>query len=119
MRIFGPDRSSSTGTYTPSLADTERTAPIMRACDSWFPCDMLMRATFMPASINASIMSGDSLAGPRVQTILVRRPVDSDDTDGFITDRLSRFECAHKQNRKQRCKRPARHADERDEHEQE
>jgi hypothetical protein len=34
-----------------------------------------MRATFIPASISAPIISGVSLAGPSVATILVRRIV--------------------------------------------
>jgi hypothetical protein len=35
-----------------------------------------MRATSIPASISERMRSGDHEAGPRVQTILVRRTID-------------------------------------------
>src|SRR5678809_1286337 len=88
MRILGPERSSSTGTYTPSFFATSRTMAITRVWASGLPCDMLMRATFMPAWINASIMAGELLAGPSVHTILVRRPAVARSASDFI---LARF----------------------------
>ncbi len=73
MRILGPVRSSKMGTKASSFFATSRTLAIKRAWLSGLPCDALMRATFMPACTSDSIMEVDSLAGPSVQTILVRR----------------------------------------------
>ena len=42
-----------------------------RRCDSKSPCEKFSRATFIPASTSCRITSGDSEAGPMVQTIFV------------------------------------------------
>jgi hypothetical protein len=44
----------------------------------------LSRATFMPALISFSIIPADPVAGPIVQTILVRRPYSLDRLMVFI-----------------------------------
>ena len=72
-RIFGPCRSASTATATPCAAAPWRIASKLCVWSSCDPCDMLSRATFIPAPINALIISGSLLAGPRVHTILARR----------------------------------------------
>ena len=42
-------------------------------CDAWSPCDMLSRATFMPASARLQIISLVLVEGPMVHTIFVLR----------------------------------------------
>ena len=72
-RILGPWRSTSTAIARPDVADAFRTRAMTASCSSAFPCDRLIRATSMPASTSAWSCSGDSVAGPIVQTILARR----------------------------------------------
>src|SRR5271165_2815010 len=56
-----------------SRAEAARSRSIVRACSSWVPCEKLSRATSIPARISRSIISAESLAGPRVHTILALR----------------------------------------------
>jgi len=42
-------------------------------CDAWSPCDILSRATFMPASASFHIISLVLVEGPIVHTIFVLR----------------------------------------------
>ena len=46
-----------------------------RRTQSWGAWDMLSRKTLTPASTSLPIISAESVAGPRVDTILVRRRV--------------------------------------------
>ena len=71
MRIFGPGRSAmmATGRWVARAASRMR-----RMISPWArksPWEKLRRAMFMPASSIFSSMSGESVAGPMVQTSLV------------------------------------------------
>src|SRR5688572_7561359 len=72
MRMRGPCRSPSTATGTLLFAARRRTSAMRSACSSRVPCEKLMRATFMPSSINAETISGVDVDGPSVHTILAR-----------------------------------------------
>ena len=72
-RIFGPCRSATMPTPTPSSAAARRTFEYDSACTECSPWDMLRRATFMPDSMSSLICSYVETEGPRVQTILARR----------------------------------------------
>ncbi|OQA06264.1 MAG: hypothetical protein BWY65_02230 [Firmicutes bacterium ADurb.Bin373] len=72
-RISGPLVSSIMATYLPHSSAACRIASIFRLCSSCVPCEKFRRATFIPASINFFKIFTLSLAGPIVQTILVRR----------------------------------------------
>ena len=71
VRISGPFVSSSIPTTLPVFFDASLMDLIRALCSSCEPCEKLSRATFIPASINCSSSSGDSLAGPIVHTIFV------------------------------------------------
>src|SRR5689334_18129022 len=60
-----------------SLRETRRMVAMTAAWSAWLPCEKLSRATFMPAAIRAAILSSELVAGPMVQTILVRRKLTS------------------------------------------
>ncbi len=49
-----------------------RTSVAIARWPSWSPWEKLSRAQFMPADTSAAILCFVSLAGPSVQTILVR-----------------------------------------------
>ena len=72
-RIFGPLRSWRIATGTFNRVAAARIQAMLRRCSSCVPCEKFNRATFMPARISASIIVGLFVAGPRVQTIFVRR----------------------------------------------
>ena len=56
----------------------------MRArCSSWVPCEKFRRAQSIPVAASASTTLGSEVAGPRVQTILVRRGASC--VDGRVT----------------------------------
>ena len=73
VRTSGPRVSSITAIGTAQRCAAARTRAMRAACSACEPCERLMRATFMPARIIASSVSGASQAGPIVATILVRR----------------------------------------------
>ena len=77
VRIFGPCRSCRIDTGLATRRDTRRMVAITAAWSAWVPCEKFKRATFMPAAIRAAILSSELLAGPMVQTILVRRKLAS------------------------------------------
>jgi hypothetical protein len=56
-----------------SFLEAFLTVWIRLECSSKDPWERLKRAIFIPALITRSITSGVSVAGPRVQTILVLR----------------------------------------------
>ena len=60
-------------TFVPSRGESSLIQPIHFRLASQSPCEQLRRATFMPASMRAFTVSRESVAGPRVQTIFVRR----------------------------------------------
>ena len=71
-RILGPARSAKMARGRPKSSAEARSTLIAAAYLSWSPCDMLSRATFIPASTKARMRSGLEVEGPSVQTILVR-----------------------------------------------
>ena len=72
-RIFGPCRSTRTATARPEASAASRTRAITLAWSSASPWLRLIRATSIPASTSAWTISGDSVAGPNVHTILALR----------------------------------------------
>ena len=74
-RSLGPCRSARMATGLPSSSDRARMRRMFSACPSWSPCEKFSRATSMPAFIISRKVSGSRLAGPMVQTILVRNMV--------------------------------------------
>ncbi len=73
VRISGPFTSRSSATGMPVFRLASRRRAMEAACDSWVPCAMLNRATFMPARSSSASTSTVSVDGPSVQTILVFR----------------------------------------------
>src|SRR6266436_10343310 len=71
-RTLGPWRSCRIVTGRPHCASPARMARITSACSAWVPWEKFRRATSMPAVTSRSRASGELLAGPMVQTILVR-----------------------------------------------
>ena len=69
--IFGPGRSPMIATRRPVALQALRIRSMTSACWSKLPCEKLSRATFMPARMRRSSISGDCEAGPMVATILV------------------------------------------------
>ena len=89
VRSFGPARSPRMATVRPSSPASARMRATRATCSWLVPCEKLIRATSIPASIIAFRMAGSSLAGPIVHTILVRRM-------GFLLSRTDRpREVAH------------------------
>ena len=74
VRIFGPLRSCRMATSRPGRAAAAR-APgrNVAACDSCVPCEKLSRKMSVPAAMSASSIASESLAGPIVAIIFVRR----------------------------------------------
>ena len=70
-RILGPGRSAMMATRCPVARSAARMRAIRSACPLKSPWEKLSRATFIPARIRRSSISGDSEAGPMVATILV------------------------------------------------
>ena len=70
-RISGPCRSIRMPMFAFNSAAIVCTLLIRSSCHSVVPCLVLKRKTFTPALINFLIVSGESLAGPRVATIFV------------------------------------------------
>ena len=76
---FLKDFSRTSGPLVSSMAATGRSSSSRRAfswsrralCPAWSPWEKLNRATFMPASSISRRTPSLSVAGPRVQTILV------------------------------------------------
>src|SRR5690242_4540019 len=75
VRILGPCRSCRMAMGRSSRAAAARTRAMVMACSACVPWEKLMRATSIPARMSASMRSALALAGPRVQTILVRRAI--------------------------------------------
>ena len=71
MRILGPGRSAMMATRCPVARAAARMRAIRSACPLKSPWEKLSRATFIPARIRRSSISGDSEAGPMVATIFV------------------------------------------------
>src|SRR5882724_443523 len=69
VRIFGPCRSARIAIGFWCLIDAARSVEMFFACSSCVPCEKLSRATSIPASSKRSIIRGERLAGPMVQTI--------------------------------------------------
>ena len=57
-----------------------------QSCGAWL---MLSRKTLTPASISARSLSGDSVAGPRVEMILVFRMVSLGQNVRFVPSKLA------------------------------
>ena len=57
----------------PLRASRSRIIEIRLAWSSWVPCEKFSLNTSTPASNRRSIIAAVELAGPRVETILVRR----------------------------------------------
>ena len=72
-RIFGPCKSCRIATGRPQRASPSRMRRTTSACSSCVPWEKLRRATSRPAATRRSSSSVLLLAGPIVQTILVRR----------------------------------------------
>ena len=70
-RISGPFVSRSVATGRFNFFPIAITLSNLFLCSSWSPCEKLNLATFIPAFINSSNLSGLSLAGPIVQMIFV------------------------------------------------
>src|SRR5881409_978695 len=58
-------------TRRPVSRVASRMRPIISACFEKSPCEKFNRATFRPARMSRTIISGDSDAGPMVATIFV------------------------------------------------
>ena len=71
LRISRPRVSTMIAIVAPAAAAASRILATMPACDTSSPCDMLSRATFMPASIIAFNTAGELQAGPMVAITLV------------------------------------------------
>ena len=71
MRIFGPGRSAITATGLPVFSAAALIFLITLPCSSKVPWEKLSLATFIPARIIFSSISGESDAGPMVHTSLV------------------------------------------------
>src|SRR5712664_4031675 len=69
VRIFGPWRSARIAIGFWCLMAAARSIEMLFACSSCVPCEKLSRATSIPASSKRSIIRGERLAGPMVQTI--------------------------------------------------
>ena len=69
--IFGPGRSPMIATRRPAALEAVRIRATTSACWSNVPCEKFSRATFMPARMRPSSISGEFDAGPMVATILV------------------------------------------------
>src|SRR5690606_13525403 len=70
VRILGPWRSRSTATGLPTFSEASRTQRRRLSWSAWTPWEKLSLATSIPARTSASIRSGLSVDGPRVQTSL-------------------------------------------------
>ncbi len=70
-RISGPCVSRMIGTNLPTAWPTARIRCKRALCSAWEPWEKLSLATSTPALISFSNISGASLAGPMVATILV------------------------------------------------
>ena len=70
--IRGPCRSPRMATGVPRLCAAARTSAIVAWCSACDPCEKLIRATFIPASIRSPIDPAVAVAGPSVHTILAR-----------------------------------------------
>ena len=73
VRILGPCRSPRMATARRRWRDRSRMVAHHLGQPAWSPWEKLSRKTSAPASIRASSIASDSLAGPTVATILVRR----------------------------------------------
>ena len=73
MRSFGPWRSAISASGRPARAWASRMRRARSAWSSCEPCEKLRRAASIPESTSLSSISRDEVAGPIVQTILVRR----------------------------------------------
>src|SRR5579884_51296 len=73
MRSFGPCRSAISATGWPTSAAISRTSQARCECSSWVPCERLKRTASTPAPTSARSRSGESVDGPSVATIFVRR----------------------------------------------
>jgi len=71
VRISGPFVSKRIAHILPVIFDASRMLTIRAPCSSKSPCEKFKRATFIPAFINLTSVSTDSLAGPIVHTIFV------------------------------------------------
>ena len=89
-RILGPWRSTRMATARPEAAAASRMRPMTSSWSSARPWERLMRATFMPASTSACTCSGESVAGPRVHTILALRMGSEYGTSGPVHEEESR-----------------------------
>ena len=72
MRILGPDRSCKIGIRLFSFCSAILILRIPLAFSSCVPCEKETRAMSIPFWTMLMILSTESLAGPIVQTILVR-----------------------------------------------
>src|SRR2546423_3332600 len=70
VRIFGPERSTSTESGRFRRSAAARARRIASACSSCVPCDMLMRTAFAPAASSDSTTAASREAGPSVASIL-------------------------------------------------
>ena len=70
-RILGPGRSAMMATRRPVAFSAARMRAMRSAWPVKSPCEKLSRATFSPARMRRSSISGESEAGPMVATILV------------------------------------------------
>ena len=71
IRILGPGRSAMMARRLPVFRAACRRLAMTRPWVSKEPWEKFKRATFMPARSICSMTSGESEAGPMVQTILV------------------------------------------------
>ncbi len=71
VRIFGPDRSCSTGMWRPARTAASRTILNRAACSACVPWEKLKRNMSAPAAMSESIVAGSLDAGPRVAMIFV------------------------------------------------
>src|ERR1700691_5097263 len=73
VRIFGPCRSARTEMGLPCFREIARRALIRCECSEWVSWEKFSRATFIPQCTSFSIISGEDVTGPRVQTIFALR----------------------------------------------
>lgn len=71
IRIFGPGRSAMMATRRPVAVAAARIREMLAAWLAKSPWEKFSRATFSPARISRSNISGESEAGPMVAMILV------------------------------------------------
>ena len=76
VRILGPCRSCRMQIVRFSLCAAFRIRWMRLACSGWVPWEKLMRATSIPRRMRSAIHSSESHAGPMVQTIFARRPLE-------------------------------------------